>query len=42
MNTAIDTYRKNKREYSLNEAMVKDENTTVDFDETTSRYEFYP
>ena len=39
VNTAIDTYRKNKREYSLNEAMVKDENTTVDFEETTSRYE---
>ena len=39
VNTAIDTYRKNKREYSLNEAMVKDENTTIDFDETTSRYE---
>ena len=39
VNTAIDTYRKNKREYSLNEAMVKDENTTVDFDESTSKYE---
>ena len=39
VNTAIDTYRRNKREYSLNEAMVKDENTSFDFDEPISFYE---
>jgi len=39
VNTAIDTYRRNKREYSLNEAMVKDESITVEFDEPASLYD---
>ncbi len=38
VNTAIDAYRRNKREYSLNEAIVKDESYNAEFDEPVSIY----
>ena len=38
VNTAIDTYRRKKRETSLNEALVKSDDVTFDFEETVDKY----